>query len=870
MESKENKKVRDVPFKARLPRLVGLGALVLLAASIALIIYSAFWSRSNPEFRMQGFPTSLSEDVVAVVDGYERREMEDGVTKYYIRADRATSFADQHQELENVYIEVYSEDGSASDKLSALKGVYVPGENKDFTTYMAGTVEIETRDALKVRTEQLTYRKIDETAAAEELVEFERLNVRGRSTGALVKVKEKVLELHRGVSIESQDGEKTSTLNAGSAVYDQGREQIELQNGVEVKTYSGSEQPREVLLSSNRASVFLDKKEDDQERQIGRAEMFGSVSILTTEAGKEPTRIDSQYALYQRPLDRFDLRGSVRIRTASEGEPTEAVGEHAVYEQPQGRMTLSGSASVAQKSASAAGNSIFSQLNDARRVTYAEITGNAVVRQVTPEQTAEVRGPKVRADFGENAAISKAVLSGAGTAIVVPADTGDYTRLTMSAGRAINVGFKGEGLLENIITDGRTSVNVEVPNNSPDAANKALTADAVSTRFGPDGRFMTAANAIGNAELVVTPLVKNEQAYVTNVKAPRFDCDFFGGSNNPKQCIAASKTKTVRTPVQPGPTRGTQNITADRLTANFDAATKDMASLEATGSAKFTERDRNASSTEISYTAADKTVRMRGGEPAIWDSEYRARAPEIDWDTANERSELRGGASTTYFSARSAGGATPFGKSDRPVYVTAESARFNHRAETAVFEGNARGWQDSNYVRGDSFAISETEGTFTAVGRVQSLLYDVKRSENGTENRQPINVSAGRMNYTRNGRHVRYEQDVDIRQGPDRAVGSRADIYLDEDNQPVRTEIRDNVVITQPTRRASADLARYETAAQTLFLQGRPATVEDKEQGRSQGSQITIDLKNNRFAGEGTTRQDPSGRVRSTYRVKGQ
>ena len=36
---------------------------------------------------MQGFPTSLSKDVVAVVNGYERREGDGERTLYYIRTD---------------------------------------------------------------------------------------------------------------------------------------------------------------------------------------------------------------------------------------------------------------------------------------------------------------------------------------------------------------------------------------------------------------------------------------------------------------------------------------------------------------------------------------------------------------------------------------------------------------------------------------------------------------------------------------------------------------------------------------------------------------------------------------------------------------
>jgi hypothetical protein len=38
---------------------------------------------------MKGFPTSLSKDIIAQVNGYERREMEGDRVKYYIKADKA-------------------------------------------------------------------------------------------------------------------------------------------------------------------------------------------------------------------------------------------------------------------------------------------------------------------------------------------------------------------------------------------------------------------------------------------------------------------------------------------------------------------------------------------------------------------------------------------------------------------------------------------------------------------------------------------------------------------------------------------------------------------------------------------------------------
>ena len=185
---------------------------------------------------MKGFPAALSKDVVAEINGYERREMEGNVAKYYIKADRAVSFADNHQELENVYLQVFDDSGTASDQISAQKAVYVPAGDKNFTAYFSGAVNIATRDSLNVKTEQLTYSKENEVANAEELVQFERKNIKGKAFGATVNVREKRLELLRDVHIETFDspesGASSGRLNAGNAVYDQASEKIELHNSV--------------------------------------------------------------------------------------------------------------------------------------------------------------------------------------------------------------------------------------------------------------------------------------------------------------------------------------------------------------------------------------------------------------------------------------------------------------------------------------------------------------------------------------------------------------------------------------------------------------------------------------------------------------
>ncbi|MEP6703481.1 MAG: LptA/OstA family protein, partial [Acidobacteriota bacterium] len=278
--------------------------------------------------------------------------------------------------------------------------------------------------------------------------------------------------------------------------------------------------------------------------------------------------------------------------------------------------------------------------------------------------------------------------------------------------------------------------------------------------------------------------------------------------------------------------------------------------------------DRNAIADQISFAKGDETVRLRGGEPTVWDSRARARAQEIDWDTKNQKSYLRRGVNTTYYSQKSTGGATPFGSTDKPVFLTAQSAEFDHRAETALYTGNARAWQENNYVRGDQLLIQQQQGQLIADGNVQSLLYDVKKKENGKESNAPVYVSSKKMTYNRDARLVRYETDVDIRQGTDRILGGTANIHLNEKNEMSRSEIQDNVSITQPNRRAVGDYADYVAADEVVTLRGNPARVDDAENGSSSGGQMTVYLRNNKVLNEGKSKQNPGGRIRSVYKVK--
>ncbi|HLM02206.1 MAG TPA: LPS export ABC transporter periplasmic protein LptC, partial [Pyrinomonadaceae bacterium] len=912
---KKKKKVNNLKLRARTPAYFRALALGALAVTILAIGVGFYLNSGTKDFRMKGLPTQLSKDVVAVVNGFERREVEGDTVKYYIKADRATTFSDNHQELENVYLEVYNPENEKPDKISANRAVYIPAENKNFNAYFSGAVNVETRDGLRVKSERISYDKATEIAESEELVEFSRENISGKSTGAKVFVKDKRLELLSRVEIDAFAGETAQTdelaranvqsarITSGRAVLEQQAGRIRLEQNVNInlipKNNSGAlSQPTDVraekvtafftekeinrLELADNVEVFIKPTDANRkytktrasravatfEGELKRIELNENVEIESTSNDAKLTRIRAQQAVYEKSSDKFDLRNNVEIVTVEDEKPTTIRAQEAIYEQTNGKIFLGGGAEITQAETFIKGDRITTELFANKKVRSALVYGSAYLKQSAPERTTEVSANELNANFAENQQVQNAKASGSANVTLVPSKPEDYTKATMFAPVAVRLAFANNAL-SRMQTEGRTTISLAAPQGKTDASNKKLIADAVKTDLSAGGRDILRAEAVGNAELYVEPLQAKAENYKTTVNAPRFDCDFYAG-NNPKICAATQKAKAVQVPTVAGENRGTRTLTAEKLISNFNQKTHDIERFDATGNAKFTELDRSGSASQIIYTANDEIVRLRGSEPTVWDSVARVKANEIDWDTRSEKSFLRGRVSTTYYSQKQSNGSTPFGKTSAPVFVTAERADFDHQTEVGVYTGNARAWQENNYVRAEKLVFQQKAKRMDGEGKVQSLLYNAKRKENGKEITQPVFAQSERISYTDQNRQLRYEGNVDIRQGTDRIVAGVTDVFLNENNEVMQTIAQNNVVVTQPNRRAAGDYAQYTTADEMVVLRGSPASVEDAEQGSSQSAQLTVYLRENRVLSQGTSKQSGTGRIRSVYKVKKQ
>jgi len=771
MQEVTRKKAIAIGLRVHAPLVVRAAALLTLAAALIFVAISYYRHRNNTTFRLTSKSPELSKEIKGIVEGYEQRLMKEGRLYLWLRAARDITFTDDHHELVDVNLAVYPPVGDKPDQIVANKAIYDP---KTSVITFVGNVKVETKDALKVSTESIAYDQNSEIAQTDLPVSFDRENVSGHSTGAVVESKTKKLELKKDVEI-----------------------------------------------------------------------------TVAPEAIKDPKAKPS----------------------SSRSRPVVIHSAHALFEQESMKMTFSGGVTAEQGRDLMSGDTLYGTLNEQKHLQKLEVRTNSYLRTMTEGRAAEVHSVDMDFFLDKDQQLERAVAMRNAGGKTLDADSD----LQLEGANLIEVLFQAQGdrsLLKQLRTEGRSVINLSAPKskaNDPRAANKRLTADTVKLNWHVTGRDLDKAEAVGNAELFVDPVTKNAASDRKTLTAPRIDCDFFESGNIVRTAVATGGAKAVIEPVQKVEDRGTRTLTSQKMIGVFVPSTQDIERMDAQTDAKFNENDRNGVATNISFTAADNTVRLRGGEPTVWDSRARTKGDELDSDLTNKVSYSRGKTATTYYSQEQTNGATPFSKVKSPVYVVSDRGEFHNESGVAFYTGNARAWQDDNFVRADKLTIYVNEKRMDGTGHVQSQIYNARRRMGGTSSTVPVFATADSMTYSDINRTLHYESNVDIRQGSDRMTSGVADVYLMKESSEVEKTIAErNVVLTQPNRKGTGDWLQYTSADEVAVLKGNPARVEDVEKGSTEGNRLTLYTRDGRVIADDVRGSQAPGRIKSTHKVKKQ
>ncbi|MGE0883739.1 MAG: LPS export ABC transporter periplasmic protein LptC [Blastocatellales bacterium] len=555
------------------------------------------------------------------------------------------------------------------------------------------------------------------------------------------------------------------------------------------------------------------------------------------------------------------------------GQPVEIRSDKANYSEGDGVVRFEGNAGVVQGEKMARADGISGVINtQTKLIQRVEMRGNSFLKSQEKGRASEMMARDMDFHFDEAQHLKLAVANGSARAVSLEKDSPREIKA-----EKIEANYRPtekESLLQSVSTQGRTTLKIEVAEGAPNArevSERVIEADAISATFREDGANLDRAEATGNAVLTITPKTVKPKSDQQQLRAAKFTVEFFDKGNAIRTFLADGSAVAQFTPLDKQSKRSRRTINGKKINAAFGEQTQDVSILTVEGGAKFVENsgegDRNATADKAVYTASDQIVALRG-KPLLWDSLSRANADEIDANVDTGESFLRGRVRSTYYSREKTGGAAPFKKDKAPVTIAADGAVVKHREGAARYTGNVRAWQDNDFIRADNMELDNGERMLTAWGNAQSAFYDFEREiEKNRKEVVPVFASSDRMVYTDANRTAHYEGKVKVRQGTDQIDAAVADAVMDEEHKLVKLTASNNVVMTQPLRRATGDQVIYTAATDTAVLTGNLAMVEDRErEAVTKSEKLTLHLRDARI--EAGAESDSKKRVKTTHRIQ--
>jgi lipopolysaccharide export system protein LptA len=465
------------------------------------------------------------------------------------------------------------------------------------------------------------------------------------------------------------------------------------------------------------------------------------------------------------------------------------------------------------------------------------------------------------------------------------------------AGRVV-VDFAGQNEVQKIhALDGahllQNAANVSSGDGKADGSSKQdfdLTAPAIDFIV-DQGRVLKHAVTLGAAQVTITdaqpspastsPAGSNRSGQKTVVTAGKFDADF-----------ATEDQRTRLSTVHGAPNARIVNSNAgqpDRVSISDSVVATFLPqggidSITQKGNVAYTDgqtRDKRMQAWADSgrYTPADQMLTLTGN-PRVANGGMQTTANTIRINRSTGESVADGDVKTSYSELKE----QPDGAllaSSSPIHVTARSMTAHGNAGMALYEGNARLWQEANVIEAPSIEFDRDRRFVTAQGTAVRPVQTVLAQTEKDGQQKPLDLgkaaktSAGRaqsglvaitalkLTYADSERKVHYEGGV-VAKGSDFSASSRtADAHLVPRSQtstnqsatgPGRLDhmvAEGNVRVQQPNRRAEGEKLVYTASEDKFVLTGGPPSIFDAEQGKITGVSLTFFRRDDRVLVEG-------------------
>jgi lipopolysaccharide export system protein LptA len=312
--------------------------------------------------------------------------------------------------------------------------------------------------------------------------------------------------------------------------------------------------------------------------------------------------------------------------------------------------------------------------------------------------------------------------------------------------------------------------------------------------------------------------------------------------------------------VNQNPGQADQVSISDTLDASFRTGAG-IESIVQQGRVFYVDSERKAWADRGRYTPADQILFLTGS-PRVIDGSSTTTARTMHMNRATGDAFAEGDIRSTYSELKT----QPDGAllaSSSPIHVTSRSMTAHRSSTTAIYTGDARLWQDANLVKAPSIQFDRDHRSMFAEGSptqpVSTTLIQVDKKGQVT----PVAITSSQLTYTDSERLAHFSGGVEAR-GQDATITSvQADVFLQPRGQSAGNQqlegpgkidhmiARENVVITQPTRRGAGDELVYTAPDDKFVLIGGPPSIFDAERGTTTGVSLTFFRGDDRVLVEG-------------------
>ncbi len=229
-------------------------------------------------------------------------------------------------------------------------------------------------------------------------------------------------------------------------------------------------------------------------------------------------------------------------------------------------------------------------------------------------------------------------------------------------------------------------------------------------------------------------------------------------------------------------------------------------------------------------------------DPARYaDEKARVSATVLTWFRKDGRIEGAGSVRTSF---RGRDGSDLLGgASDAPTFSESDFLRVTPSERKVLLTGNVTAWREENVLRAQTLLLDDRERSLRAEGNVRAVLrrrrVDAKTKAATVET---VTASGNVLSHRESDRLLRIEGESNVVSGTWMMAADVTDVFLGPERTIDRAEARGNVVVEDRSdgRRGEGARATWRPQAESISLEGRPATALDGKGNRMTGALLTF------------------------------